>query len=66
MRKARDKNKLKVNKGLIHEKEYKQHKNKTRQMMSQARDKYYKELLEEKKRHKTNLGTPLGIAQSKT
>ena len=69
MRKIRDKNKLKVSKGLIDEKEYKQHRNKTRQMMRQAQEKYYKELFDEKqngmKQMWKHLGTLLNPRRSK-
>ena len=36
MRKVRDKNRIKVNKGLLDEKEYKIHKNKTRKLIRKA------------------------------
>ena len=39
MRKTRDKNKIKVIKGLLDEKEYKEHKNKTRKMTRKAQEK---------------------------
>ena len=48
MRKTRDKNKIKVIKGLLDEKEYKEHKNKTQKMMRKAQEEYYKDLFDKK------------------
>ena len=48
MRITRDKNRKKVNQGLLDEKEYKEQKNKTRKMIRQAQEDYYKDLFDEK------------------
>ena len=40
MRKTRNKNKIKVIQGLLEEREYKQHKNKTRKRKRKAREEY--------------------------
>ena len=48
MRKVRDKNRIKVDKDFLDEKEYKIHKNKTRKLIREAQENYYKGLFDEK------------------
>ena len=66
MRKTRDKNKIKKIQGLLNEKEYKEHKNKTRKMMRKAQEEYYKDLFDEKKRHETDVEAFRSDDQSQT
>ena len=61
MRKTRDKNKIKVIKGLLDEKEYKEHKNKTRKMMRKAQEEYYKDLFDEKQNGMKQMWKHLGV-----
>ena len=61
MRKTRDKNKIKVIKGLLDEKEYKEHKNKTRKMMRKAQEEYYKDLFDEKQNGTKQMWKHLGV-----
>ena len=69
MRNTRDKNRQKVNKGLLDEKEYKKQKNKTRKMIREAQENYYKELFDEKqngmKQMWKHLGTLLNPKRNK-
>ena len=60
MRKTRDKNKIKVIKGLLDEKEYKEHKNKTRKMMRKSQEEYYKDLFDEKQNGMKQMWKHLG------
>ena len=60
MRKTRDRNKIKVTQGILDEKEYKKHKNKTRQMMRKAQEEYYKDLFDEKQNGMKQMWKHLG------
>ena len=60
MRKVRDKNRIKVNKGLLDEKEYKIHKNKTRKLIREAQENYYKGLFDEKQNGMKQMWRHLG------
>ena len=60
MRKVRDTNRIKVNKGLLDEKEYKRHKNKLRKMMRQAQESYYTKLFDEKQNGMKKMWNHLG------
>ena len=61
--KIRDKNRLRVNKGLLDEEEYKIQRNKTKKMIRKAQENYYKKLFDDKhngmKQMWNHLGTML-------
>ena len=48
MRKVRDEKKIKVTQGILDEKDYKNYKDTTRQMMRKAQEEYYKDLYDKK------------------
>ena len=48
MIKVRDKNRIRVNKGLLDEREYKRQRNNTRKMIRKAQEDYYRRLFDEK------------------
>ena len=60
LRITRDKNRKKVNQGLLDEKEYKEQKNKTRKMIRQAQEDYYKDLFDEKQNGMKQMWKHLG------
>ena len=60
MRITRDKNRKKVTQGLLDEKEYKEQKNKTRKMIRQAQEDYYKDLFDEKQNGMKQMWKHLG------
>ena len=52
---------IKVIQGLLNEKEYKEHKNKTRKMMRKAQEEYYKDLFDEKQNGMKQMWKHLGV-----
>ena len=58
--KARNKNWIKFNKGLLDETEYKRHKNMTRKMIRKAQETYYNNLFDQKQNGMKQMWKHLG------